>query len=195
MPHRVPTVVGMTKTPHLLGAGLVSLGLAAALAATLTAGPAQAEQTAARPAGTQAATVASVTPDSKAPRCRSAQLKITLGAVDAGAGNRYLPVRFTNRSKKACTLRGYPTVEGLNAKGHAVTTARHAQGPRVVTVTLQPGQRVTATVHATAVPSGNATSCGPDYAGLRVTAPGGIRSAKVKVELPSCSGLSVTPIG
>jgi len=125
--------------------------------------------------------------------CRAGQLRIGAGTVGAGAGQRYLPLTFTNISTVTCTLFGYPGVAGLNSAGQQVAQARRETGLTKATITLAPGADASALVHATVVPSGSAT-CPPDYAALLVTAPNTTVSVRISATLPACGGLSVRPV-
>ena len=113
--------------------------------------------------------------------------------MDSGAGQRYVPIVFTNTGTAACALRGYPGVAGLNATGHQVTQAVRETGFTISTVTLASGGAASGLVHATVVPSGGAT-CPPDYAALLVTPPNLTVSVRVAVSLPACGGLTVRPV-
>ena len=125
--------------------------------------------------------------------CAAVQLRFGAGAVGAAAGQRYLPLTFTNVSTVTCTLFGYPGVAGLNSAGLQVAQARREPGLTRATITLAPGATASALVHATVVSAGTPT-CPPDYAALLVTAPNTRVSVRVAVMLPACGGLSVRPV-
>jgi len=126
--------------------------------------------------------------------CKATQLKITSGGPDAGAGQVYLPVVFTNISAATCTLTGYPGVAGLNAAGHQIVQAGRDTTSKVVAITLKPGKKASAAIHAANVPSGTATSCPPSYAAVLVTPPNTTTSTKLVALLPSCGGLQVNAV-
>ncbi|MEV6563719.1 DUF4232 domain-containing protein [Streptomyces kronopolitis] len=80
-------------------------------------------------------------------RCTAAAMSLRLGHADIGAGNIRYPLIFTNKSKKACTLRGFPGVSLINRDGSAVgKPATRAAGAGGV-VRLQPGQSAHAVLH------------------------------------------------
>ncbi|WP_433859488.1 DUF4232 domain-containing protein [Streptomyces kronopolitis] len=80
-------------------------------------------------------------------RCTAAAMSLRLGHADIGAGNIRYPLIFTNKSKKACTLRGFPGVSLINRDGSAVgKPATRAAGAGGV-VRLQPGQSAHALLH------------------------------------------------
>jgi hypothetical protein len=193
-----------------VAAALVTIAVAALLAACSTPSPGTgstgAPSTTASGSGTSstsgtptastpaaAPTATTSTPAPGPAGCTPAQLRITTGAIGAGAGQRYLPLVFTNVSAVTCTLYGYPGVAGLNSAGHQVAQARRETGLAKVTITLLPGANASALVHATVVPAGT-TTCPPDYAALLVTPPNTTVAVRVAATLPSCGGLSVRPV-
>ncbi|GAB7029396.1 DUF4232 domain-containing protein [Streptomyces sp. NPDC021749] len=80
-------------------------------------------------------------------RCTAANMSLRLGASDIGAGNIHYPLVFTNKGKKACTLRGFPGVSLIQRDGSPVgKPATRSGGPGGV-VRLQPGQSAHAVLH------------------------------------------------
>jgi Protein of unknown function (DUF4232) len=142
------------------------------------------------PAATPGATTTSAT---HPPACTGGQLRVTAGTVSAGAGQRYVPLVFTNVGPLPCTLYGYPGVAGLDSAGHQVAQARRESGWPRATITLAHAAAASAVVHATVVPTGTAT-CPPQYAGLLVTPPNTTFSVHLAVPLPACGGLTVRPV-
>ncbi|MEV0346739.1 DUF4232 domain-containing protein [Nonomuraea sp. NPDC050022] len=103
-------------------------------------------------------------------RCSAPQLQVRLGRVDAGAGNRNAPLVFTNRSRAACTLQGYPGLVMFDKQGDALRTrVRRTPGARPK-VTLKPGGSARAVLHWTVVETGTETAC-PGAARLMVIPP------------------------
>ncbi|HUR01197.1 MAG TPA: DUF4232 domain-containing protein [Nonomuraea sp.] len=92
-------------------------------------------------------------------RCSAGQLQVRLGTVDAGAGNRYGPLVFTNRSRAACTLRGYPGLVMIDKRGDALRTRVRRTPGAQPKVTLRPGGSARAVLHWTVVESGTETTC------------------------------------
>jgi hypothetical protein len=191
-----------------VAAALVTIAVAALLAACSTASPGTGSTgspstaasgtsstsgtpTASTPDATPTATTSTPSPGTAG--CTPAQLRITTGVIGAGAGQRYLPLVFTNVSAVTCTLYGYPGVAGLNSAGQQVAQARRETGLAKATITLLPGANASALVHATVVPAGT-TTCPPDYAALLVTPPNTTVAVRVAATLPSCGGLSVRPV-
>jgi Domain of unknown function (DUF4232) len=59
-------------------------------------------------------------------RCRSQQLRVTLAQASPGASHHGYVLRFRDQGG-ACTLTGYPGVDGLSAKGKRVLSARRTK--------------------------------------------------------------------
>ena len=69
-----------------------------------------------RPAARQVAPSPSL-PPTDAPACGSPEVRASAGQAGAGLGNTNLPVALVNISTSACSLTGYPTLVGVDAKG------------------------------------------------------------------------------
>ncbi|MEU9484975.1 DUF4232 domain-containing protein [Streptomyces decoyicus] len=80
-------------------------------------------------------------------RCNAADMSLRLGRSDIGAGNIRYPLVFTNKGKKACTLRGYPGVSLIQRDGSAVGKPATREGGSGPVVRLQPGQSAHALLH------------------------------------------------
>ncbi|WP_399096531.1 DUF4232 domain-containing protein [Streptomyces sp. BBFR2] len=80
-------------------------------------------------------------------RCTADQMSLSLGAPDAGAGNFRYPLTFTNKGKKACTLRGYPGVSLIARDGSRIGTPATREGGAGGTVRLAPGASAHALLH------------------------------------------------
>ncbi|MGA5562005.1 DUF4232 domain-containing protein [Streptomyces platensis] len=95
------------------------------------------------PSAAEAHTSAEATSD----RCTAANMSLRLGAADAGAGNIRYPLVFTNKGKKACSLRGFPGVSLINRDGSPVGKPATREGGAGGVVRLQPGQSAHALLH------------------------------------------------
>jgi hypothetical protein len=128
------------------------------------------------------------------PRCVTGALGIRLGQPGAAAGNRYLPIVFTNTSGKACTLYGYPGVSLLDASGKQIgTPASREAGSTPKVVTVAPGASASAAVHTAA--QGVAPSCGPTSTQIRVYVPDERTAVDLTAALADCGGVfSVLPV-
>ncbi|KOG47970.1 DUF4232 domain-containing protein [Streptomyces decoyicus] len=80
-------------------------------------------------------------------RCNAADMSLRLGRSDIGAGNIRYPLVFTNKGKKACTLRGFPGVSLIKRDGSAVGKPATREGGSGPVVRLQPGQSAHALLH------------------------------------------------
>ena len=128
------------------------------------------------------------------PRCVTGALGIRLGQPGAAAGNRYLPIVFTNTSGTACTLYGYPGVSLLDASGKQIgTPASREAGSTPKVVTVAPGASASAAVHTAA--QGVAPSCGPTSTQIRVYVPDERTAVDLPAALADCGGVfSVMPV-
>jgi hypothetical protein len=119
------------------------------------------------------------------PRCKEWQTTIWLGLGNGGgtAGTTFRPVEFTNTSRHACKLRGFPRVWGIGSSGHQVGKAARHLSQRHGTVELWPGQ----TAHATVgfIEAGNVCKY-PVSTGLVVRAPHQGSSTKLPFFFKSC---------
>ena len=127
--------------------------------------------------------------------CVTSELKISLTATGALAGQAGGYLRFTNDSGAPCRLSGWPTVIGLTAAGQATRLghlqasmfgAWHYTAPPPV-MTLKPGDSAYAVVEADNQPAGNNTGCPAPYVRLRVSAPGDSGNVTVSAWLPGAS--------
>ncbi|MVO87595.1 DUF4232 domain-containing protein [Streptomyces sp. p1417] len=84
------------------------------------------------------------------PRCTADHLALSLGRGDAGAGNRYVPLVFTNTGTTACALRGYPGVSMLDASGERIGHPAKRSGSALPPVELAPGRHAYAALHTVA---------------------------------------------
>jgi hypothetical protein len=185
LPERAARVVGVALI--LLIAGCTTNGKSPI--ATPTLAPATSEPTA-----TATDTAAGTS------SCTSG-IRVIPGRVDAGAGHRFLVLRFNNVGQTTCTMSGYPKVDLVDAAGKVVkhaeqTLSGQAGLPSGATkppvVTLRAGKSASTVVEASAIPEGDNPPC-KEYA-LMVTPPG----EKVAVpagpaQLPDCD-LQVHPV-
>ncbi len=79
--------------------------------------------------------------------CSKAQLTLSAGRMDMGAGNVYLPLVFTNKGSTTCTLTGYPGVSLRDSAGAGIGAPATRRGPTRSTVSLPPGGRASAALH------------------------------------------------
>jgi hypothetical protein len=197
----------MLTIPSGPGRGRRAVPLAAAVTVA-TAGLLTACGSTPAPQGTQAAAGAS-TPtgahgaSSTAPgvaglaTCRSAALKVTLDANQAGgaAGSTYYPVDFTNTSGAPCGLYGYPGMSFVTAAegaGHQIGAAAQ-RNPAFgkLSVRLPAGGAAHAWLQVTQAGNYPASVCRPVTAHwLRVFAPGDTVARYVDVSFSVCASAS-----
>jgi hypothetical protein len=119
------------------------------------------------------------------PRCRESQTTIWIGIGNGGgaAGTIFRPVEFTNTSRHACKLWGFPRIWGLGASGHQVGKAARHLGHKFSIIELWPNQ----TAHATVgfIQAGNVCSH-PVDTGLVVRAPHQGSSTQLPFFFKSC---------
>jgi hypothetical protein len=104
---------------------------------------------------------------------------------------------FTNTSPVACSMTGYPGVDGLDGAGHRLASASRTLNGMIgfcgctqaSTVTLNPGGVVSAVTEGVADGSG---PCSP-YASLLVTPPNTSTSTQI-TEAPYSCGFTVHPV-
>ncbi|HVT65923.1 MAG TPA: DUF4232 domain-containing protein [Mycobacteriales bacterium] len=76
--------------------------------------------------------------------CRLSQLDFSIGQGQGAAGSTILPLVFTNHSKRACTMFGYPGVSFLDAQGNPLGQPADRRGGEKAVVTLGPGDAANA---------------------------------------------------
>ncbi|MET7355986.1 DUF4232 domain-containing protein [Streptomyces mirabilis] len=96
------------------------------------------------PNASTSATSAAPTRSSASPatsvRCRTSDLRASIGPNDPGAGQENFAVVLTNGSGRTCTVYGFPGIAFVDGAGEAVTPdPERATGQEEPTVTLKPG--------------------------------------------------------
>jgi membrane-bound inhibitor of C-type lysozyme len=122
--------------------------------------------------------------------CRSAQLRLSNDAVDAGAGNRANVFGVTNTGTGACSLSGYPSVSLLDAQGRALTKIRSDQNPAIATPVSIPGNgKAFFDIAWNVVPhEGAGERVCPSAARLRVLIPGDTAALAIPLAFTPCGG-------
>jgi hypothetical protein len=125
-------------------------------------------------------------------QCLSANLKVTAGSGNAGAGHSFIPIVFTNAGSKPCTIAAYPGVSFVAGDdGHQVGDPATRVPGSEPTVTLQPGQSASAALSITNVGVYDQAQCQPvTVRGLRVYPPNNTAAAFVPLSggVQACSG-------
>jgi hypothetical protein len=106
-------------------------------------------------------------------QCLSANLKVTAGGGNAGAGHSFIPIVFTNTGAQPCTIAAYPGVSFVAGDdGHQVGDPASRVSAPTPTVTLQPGQAASAALSIANVGVYDPAQCQPvTVRGLRVYPP------------------------
>ncbi len=164
--------------PWSLGAVALTLGmLLAACGATPHSSPTPRVKTSPlpSPSPSQSPTPASSPTASATTGCSTSQLKASLANGQGAAGSVIYSLQFQNVGQVSCTLFGNPGVSLVASAsgpqlGAAATFVNHSQA---VTVTLQPGATVSATLEIAEAGNFPQSACDEaPAAGLRVYPPG-----------------------
>ncbi|MDA8438337.1 MAG: DUF4232 domain-containing protein [Propionibacterium sp.] len=128
-------------------------------------------------------------------KCRSADLKLTLGPTNGTAGTIYTAVQFTNTGTHACLMVGFPGVSYVSSEsGSQVGAAATRDGSPGPAVVLQPGQMASSIVGMVDVGVFSTASCQPTpVAGLRVYPPDETVSMFVAHAGTGCAGSPPDP--
>jgi Protein of unknown function (DUF4232) len=126
------------------------------------------------------------------PSCTSADLGAWV-AVDQGngaAGSIYLPLQFTNLTKHACSMYGFPGVSAIDRHGHQLGSPAgwdRVTAPR--TVVLAPGATAHTILRWSDAEVTTAPGCDPVFTAseLRIYPPGQYRATHAFFSLEVCS--------
>lgn len=188
-----------------------SLGLAATVLAgcsNSSSGGDGDDNTAATPPATTTTTPSATTSESpsKSPKptpsfsstvnathdCKIEDLATTLGQGQGAAGSTILPIVFTNATKHACTLYGYPGVSFLGADAKPLGMPADRRGGEEAVVTLGPGDAANAQLRVPDPGNFSPTDCkAATSATLRVYPPGETHY----VDLPESTQVCTTDAG
>ncbi len=184
-----------TTTRRITAAALSILGaasIAGLIAVTATAGS----------PGT--ALAADATPASPAPACTAGDLGAWVAVTqgNGAAGSIYYPLQFTNLSRHACAMRGFPGVSAVDRNGHQLgSPANWDHTTPVRTVVLAPGATAHAILRWSDAAVTTAPGCRPTFSTfeLRVYPPGQYGATYAAFGLEACSHagpiyLSVGPL-
>ncbi|WP_405577363.1 DUF4232 domain-containing protein [Streptomyces sp. NBC_01190] len=128
---------------------------------------------------------------SATPMCATSQLSVAQRGGDAGAGNLYFYLVFTNHSGTACHLTGYPGVSLLDAGGQPIGQPATREHPGYSPVVLKAGASASDTIHTV----NHQGTCLPTSTSLRVYPPGNKASVVVPAKITECfDTFAVTPL-
>jgi hypothetical protein len=121
------------------------------------------------------AAVAAPSASAATPRCTVAKLRAQFKNAQAGAGNRTLTLVLTNKTRKSCSMFGYPGAQLLNAGGRNVPTdVVRNRGVQPRTIVVAPGRSAVSQWRWGAIAGrGEPTNgrCEPNPAKIEVTPP------------------------
>ena len=160
--------------------------------------------TAAFAASSSGTVLAADTASTAVPACTAGDLGAWV-AVDQGngaAGSIYYPLQFTNLSRHACAMRGFPGVSAIDRNGHQLGSPA-GWGTRVAahTVVLAPGATAHTILQYSDATVTTAPGCHPVFSTfeLRIYPPNQFSATHAAFDLEACSHagpiyLSVGPI-
>ena len=124
--------------------------------------------------------------------CRTSQLHGSFARLDAGAGQRYIPLVLTNVAKDRCSISGYPSLQLLAVDGRGIPTdvVRIDTGS-VTRLTISPGHRVSSLLHWIGIPLNDEAQtgpCEPTPARADITLPGEVQPLSVKWSFDAVCG-------
>ena len=112
------------------------------------------------------------------------------GSADGAAGSVYYPLQFTNLSRHACAMRGFPGVSAVDRNLHQLgSPAGRAHVVPVRTVVLAPGRTAHAILRYGDVTVSTAPGCHPTFRTfeLRVYPPGQYHATYAAFDFEVCS--------
>ena len=127
--------------------------------------------------------------------CATSALKVTLGRANATAGTIFYPLKFVNKSKTTCTLRGYPGVSAVGKRGRQIGNAAKRIPSRFRTVTLKPGKQQSSSIGIIETGNFSPARCKPVTAsGLKVFPPNQATAVTLKKKFSTCSSKASTSL-
>ena len=128
--------------------------------------------------------------------CATSALKVSLGKANHTAGTTFYPLKFVNKSKSSCTLRGYPGVSAVGKKGKQIGNAAKRIPSKYRTVTLAPGKQQSSSVGI--VETGNFSKArlqaGEGGSGMKVFPPNAPTAVRLKKKFSTCSSKASTSL-
>jgi hypothetical protein len=127
--------------------------------------------------------------------CATSALKVSLGRANATAGTVFYPLKFVNKSKTSCTLRGYPGVSAVTKGGKQIGNAAKRIQSKFRTVTLAPGKQQSSSVGIIDTGNFSKARCKPvNAAGLKVFPPNQGKAVTLKKKFSTCSSKASTSL-
>ena len=127
--------------------------------------------------------------------CATSALKVSLGKANATAGTTFYPLKFVNKSKASCTLRGYPGVSAVTKTGKQIGNAAKRVQSKFRTVTLAPGKQQSSSVGIVETGNFSSARCKPvTAAGLKVFPPNQRKAVTLNKKFSTCSSKASTSL-
>ncbi|MFF0144596.1 uncharacterized protein DUF4232 [Amycolatopsis sulphurea] len=125
--------------------------------------------------------------------CKAADVTLSLGQGDAGAGSNYRPLLIKNTSGTACTIQGYPGVSYVTGSdGRQVGQDAYREGTKGPAIKLAPGQSAAADIQFVQVHNFDPSACQPTAVkGLRVYLPQEKAAQFVADPTTGCNGAQI----
>lgn len=117
--------------------------------------------------------------------CTPTVMTFAVSQNDGAAGSVYFAVHATNASKSPCVTTGFPGMAFLNAGGNQILQADRDDPSTATTITVAPGEEVTAEVKASDG-AGENRIC-PSSPAFLLTLPDNTDSTKINHTTPACS--------
>jgi hypothetical protein len=133
------------------------------------------------------------------PRCHTAQLHLAATFYSEAGGQFIQTFTFTNGSRRACSLRGWPRIEVASRSGRPMRTSsrRVIQGSSTAspfrTVVLRPRAASAFDVYGADWNHAADKPC-PRTSAALITPPGAGSAISVAVKMPNCGLLYVAPV-
>jgi hypothetical protein len=124
--------------------------------------------------------------------CSTSTLKVSLGSANGAAGTTFYPLKFKNKGKLGCTLRGYPGVSAVTGSGKQIGSPASRIPSSERTVTILAGKSASAVVGIVETGNFSSSQCKPvTAAGLKVFPPNQRKAVTVKKSFSTCSSTTV----
>jgi hypothetical protein len=122
------------------------------------------------------------------PACRAEVLEVRLGRGEGAAGTVFRPIIFTNTGPLSCTLRGFPGVSSVDARGRRIGAPARRSPGTVRTIVLPPHGSASAAYGLAQALNFPKARCHPVTArALRIFAPNETRSRILALRHLACS--------
>jgi hypothetical protein len=180
--------------------GSTSAGGNSAGSQASTAASAASSAASSSPPATGATTSPTPPTTPSAPACSTSDLSATVNTSPGGAaaGSTYYPLNFTNTSKSACYLYGYPGVSFVTGPSGSQIGEPASRNPAVApgTVILAPGGTAHVTIQVVDALNYSKSDCQPVTAHwLKVFPPGQFTALYVKFSSLTCSAKLPSKLG